>query len=109
MDILTYWDLNTSLTSSQATALYNGNPRVLGSELTKNSDNAVVFNGKDFDLTAPDVVDQLRAAKQAKIDGANNAAKLVSAKTTAENTIKAEKKATGKIEVTDDELNKHLK
>jgi len=62
------------------------------------------------------VGDQLRAAKQAKIDADNAAnaaaaaaARLASAKTTAETVIKTAQKETGKVEVSDAELNEYLK
>ncbi|CAG8591172.1 1989_t:CDS:10 [Paraglomus brasilianum] len=104
-DILTYCRKN--LTGSQAAALYNGNPQVLGSELRKGTGNdQVEFDGKYYQVT--DTVGII-AAKKAKIDDANNKVKLTNAKTAAETAIKGAQKESGKPEITDTELNKHLK
>ncbi|MCE8167368.1 MAG: hypothetical protein I3275_01870 [Candidatus Moeniiplasma glomeromycotorum] len=104
-NILEYFDKN--LTGVQAAALYNGSPRVLGSELTKGTNNdEVKFDGKDYKVNNPD---SIIAAKQAKID-ADNATKLAQAKTTALNTIQAllDDTSDSKPKITDTEVKTQL-
>ncbi|CAG8621276.1 11134_t:CDS:10 [Racocetra fulgida] len=77
-DILAYFDKN--LTAEKAAELYNGNPRVDGSELEKGTtNNKVKYDNKEYDADKPA---DIAAAKKAKID-ADEAAKLSSAKTNA--------------------------
>ncbi|CAG8772904.1 32124_t:CDS:2, partial [Racocetra persica] len=81
-DILAYFDKN--LTAEKAAELYNGNPRVDGSELEKGAtNNKVKYDNKEYDADKPA---DITAAKKAKID-ADKAAKLSSAKTNAINDI----------------------
>ncbi|CAG8600285.1 6489_t:CDS:2 [Cetraspora pellucida] len=81
-DILAYFDKN--LTAEKAAELYNGNPRVDGSELEKGAtNNKVKYDNKEYDADKPA---DITVAKKAKID-ADEAAKLSSAKTNAINDI----------------------
>ncbi|CAG8453210.1 3889_t:CDS:10 [Ambispora gerdemannii] len=107
-EILAYSGKN--IDSTQAFALYKGSPQVLGSELSKGTNNdEVKYNKKDYKITD---TAGIIAAKKAKMDAdaaaAQAAAALATAKTAAENAIKSSQKETGKPEVTDAELNKQL-
>ncbi|KLL01668.1 MAG: hypothetical protein MRERC_11c020 [Mycoplasmataceae bacterium RC_NB112A] len=62
---------NKNLSPTEAAALYNGTPQVLGSELTKGTANdEVKYNGKDYKVNE---ANKIIGAKQAKIDGAKQA------------------------------------
>jgi len=88
-DVLEY-DKNTNLSSQQAAALYNGNPRVKGSELSKatgtQSATHVIFDSKPYahaDSTG------IINAKTAKLAREPSEKALLAAKTAAISTIKS--------------------
>ena len=103
-NILAYFD---KMNASQAAALYNAG--VPGSVLGKGNGGKVSFNGKKY---SPNDANTIKNAYQAKLADDKRKRKeqeLSDAKTAAEGKIKASQKETGKPEITDPELNKHLK
>jgi hypothetical protein len=106
---LAYFGKN--LTAQQAAKLFEGDPPVPGSELSPGTnDKEVKFNGQDYRITD---IAGIIAAQKAKIAAdaaaAAQAEALNKTKTEAETEIKATQKETGKPEITDAELNQHLK
>jgi hypothetical protein len=105
LEIMAYFDKN--LSAQNAAALYNGNPRVNGSEVEKGATNdKVKFDGKEYknnDMAA------IIAAKKAKID-ADNATKLTSAKTAAQNALQTllDDTSNNQTKLTDEEVKTQL-
>jgi len=104
-EIMAYFDKN--LSAQNAAALYNGSPRVNGSEVEKGATNdKVKFDGKEYKNTETAAI---IAAKKAKID-ADNATKLTSAKTTALNALQTllDDTSDNKTKLTDEEVKTQL-